>query len=188
MSSDQLIFLVFNTEGGNLSKSPRMVNTSVQSVCFFHQSLKILSKEKSLKVFFKMGCMRTSTLIAPLLGVGLQTHTQGNSGQVQEDTWIIGWLLCVGYRWAWAAPPEEDPQNELLHQILRLATSVNIWAIFQMSISWSQRKPWCSCYHKQLGWKRTQNTFFPNLWATQLALLHNLFMHAKGQCISQLQQ
>lgn len=91
-----------------------------------------------------------SALIALWPGVGLQTHMQGGSGQVQEKALIIGWQVRPGLRWGWAVTPEEDTQNELLHQKLRLATSMHVWAIFQMSISRPQRKPWRSCYHKQL--------------------------------------
>lgn len=93
----------------------------------------------------------------------LQAHTEANSGQVQEngpDNWLAG--VCGPLRWgAGAATPSEDTQNERLDQKkLRLATSMHVWAIFQMSISGPQRKAWCCCYHKQLGKKWTENTFF----------------------------
>lgn len=166
MQTDLVSFYVTDSRNGMIAhqiswSDPFPSHRTLQNSARIHQSLNAFLKDKSLKLFLKMSHTRLPTLIAAWLRVGLEPHTQGNSGQVQEEGWIIGWLLWVGCRWAWAAPLEEDPQNELLHQKLRLATSVNIWVIFQMSISWSQWKPWCCCYHKQLGWKRTQNTFLP---------------------------
>lgn len=99
--------------------------------------------------FSELSSSRASALIASQPGVELQIHTRACSGQVQEKALIIGWLVWLGLRWGWAVTPEEDTQNELLHQKLRLATSMHVRAIFQMNISQPQRKPWRSCYHKQ---------------------------------------
>lgn len=100
---------------------------------------------KTLTIFIKchycpvslseLGCSGVSALTAACPAVGLQTHTLGNSGQVQEKALIIGWQVCGVLRWGWAVTLEEDTQNELPHQKLRLATSMHVWAIFQMSIS-----------------------------------------------------